>query len=263
MDTTRERSPNYPQISLEGAVNLVKQIYDTQKRATISLVVVARALSGNERVERLSGPQRSKVAVLRAFGLIDDMASGKVRVSDRALAILQQPTPALFHTALRQAALAPALFAELYEEHRDDSDMALKYYLQTERGFTEDGANRALRTYRETMQYAEMALGSFPSTEGPGLVEPEETSRIASKVSNIPSGREFSGFAAGHDNSDGKVIRMAQMWTLPGGTDAQLTLLGNKPTVAAFDRLLLQITLLRDDLKAEEATPEDEPAADA
>jgi hypothetical protein len=262
MESTRERSPNYPTLSLEAVVHLVTRLYEAEKRATVPLVVVAQALSGGEATRTLSGPARSKIAALRAFGLVEDVSAGKVRVSDRALQILQKPTPAMFHTALREAALAPPLFAELYEEHSDDSDGALKYYLMTERKFTEDGANRAIRTYRETMAYANMALGSFSAGSQPGIPEPEETpNTLLNKGSQIPP--MWREALAGRDNSKEKVIHMAYTWPLPGGTDAQLLLLGNKPTIAAYDRLLTLITFMRDDAAADALRENDDPAADA
>jgi hypothetical protein len=264
MESSRERSPNYPTVSLEGAVNLVSRLYEAEKRAAIPLVVVAQALSGNERLEKLSGPARSKIAVLRAFGLIEDVPPGKVRVSARALGILQQPTPATFHTALREAALAPPLFAELFEEHQDDSDGALKYYLMTERKFTEDGANRAVRTYRETLAFANQALGSYPRNTQPVIEAPDsEENPFQHKGESVDRG--IQQVKAGKDNSSGKVLHMAYTWPLPDGVDAQVSILGNKPTVRAIQRLITYLEYMRDDLKENAAAQgaQDEPATDA
>lgn len=262
MESTRERSPNYPTSSLETAVALIARVYEAEKRASIPLVIVAQAFSENEKVTKLSGPMRSKIACLRAYGLIEDTSPGKVRVSDRALAILQQPTPAMFHNALREAALAPPLFAELYTEHRDDSETALKYHLMTERRFTEDGANRAIRSYRDTMAYADVSLQSYASSSVPGKVEPpdEEKRQRTKGMFDFSNLRQFG---EREDNADSEVSGMAYTWPLPGGTDAELRLLGNKPSVAAYDRLIAQITFMRDDLEAEKERGERDPAADA
>ena len=46
---------------------------------------------------------------------------------------------------------------------------------------------------------------------------------------------------------------MAYLWGLPDGTDVKIEFYGNKPTTRALDRLILQVTLMRDDAKAQEA----------
>jgi len=264
MESSRERSPNYPTVSLEAAVNLVARLYEAEKRATIPLVVVAQALSGNESLEKLSGPARSKIAVLRSYGLIEEVGPGKVRVSDRALGILQRPTPATYIGSVREAALAPPLFAELWQEHRDDSDGALKYYLMTERNFTEEGANRAIQSYRVTIEFADLADDSYSRPVKPVDTADDESGKVTTYKGEMQD-RQIRQVTAGKDNSDDKVIHMAYTWPLPDGVDAQVSILGNKPTVRAIQRLITYLEYMRDDLDENAAAkgPQDVPAADA
>ncbi len=56
---------------------------------------------------------------------------------------------------------------------------------------------------------------------------------------------------------------MAYTWPLPDGVDAQIALLGNKPTVRALNRLIKQIEFMRDDLAEEPKEKTDGQAADS
>jgi hypothetical protein len=261
MESTRERSPNYPTVSLEDAVILVRRLYDAEKRASVALIVVAQALSGSASMKGLSGPARSKIAVLRSYGLIEDLAPGKVRVSDRALAILQRPTPATYTGSIREAALAPPLFRELYEEHRDASDGALKYHLMTDKKFTEDGANRAIKAYRETFAFANLALESYNAPAIP-------SDDVVEYVQKSSDKRDFPAQSIGQGNSyqknsSEKELQMAYTWPLPDGVDAQVALLGNKPTIRALNRLIKQIEFMRDDLVEQPLEKTDGQSADS
>jgi hypothetical protein len=200
---------------------------------------------------------------MRQYSLLEDTGNGKLRVSDRALAILQKPSPTQYALAVCEASLAPALFTEIREQHADASDSALRYYLMTEKQFTEDGANRALRSYRETMEFANLQTESYTAEGGPvTLGEQLDESSRKFKVSQASA--SVQGPASLENLSRG-VNSMAYTWPLPDDVVAQVALLGSKPTVRAINRLITFLEFMRDDLNegAFAKGPQDAPAADA
>src|SRR6266508_3784301 len=104
---TRERSPNYPFVALPTAVDLLKRLYDADKRTAVSPEAAVQAWGhGSPADKRMSGPARSRLAALRQYGLIEPVAGKKVRVSDLGLTLaLSSPDHPDYSTALKQAAL--------------------------------------------------------------------------------------------------------------------------------------------------------------
>lgn len=159
MTLERERSPNYPAYSLEQTIGFARQVHSKIKRVSVGMEALAKALGS----ESLTGPSRSKIAALRHYGLMDFERNGRtLRISDRALALLlRKPGDREYDEAAREAALAPALFAELHGERAGMDDDALHYYLVAERRFSDDGARRAIRSLRETMQFAKLEPADY------------------------------------------------------------------------------------------------------
>src|SRR6185312_9401580 len=121
----RERSPNYPAYGLPVALQFAKQLWSQEKRTAVDLYSVARAIGS----EGLSGPARSKIAAMRQYGLLQSV-NADVKVSDRAVTlILQRPGQPEFDQAVKDAAVAPPLFAELRGNRPDASDESLHFYL--------------------------------------------------------------------------------------------------------------------------------------
>src|SRR5437867_12855179 len=109
----KDRSPNYPALSLETAVQRAKALYEREGRSAVAPEVAVKAWG----YRSLSGPSRSQIAALRHYGLIEQPSNGNLRLSNRALAlVLRSPDSPEYQAALRDAALTPALFRELYED---------------------------------------------------------------------------------------------------------------------------------------------------
>src|SRR5206468_2533585 len=111
----RHRSPNYPFVNLEKAIERTKQIYEQDRRHDVPAKVVSE-----KRWEYKPGSSQGDqvIAALRAYGLVEvSGASDKrmVRVSDRGYRILAGAADA--GERLKDAALSPSIHGELWQKY--------------------------------------------------------------------------------------------------------------------------------------------------
>src|SRR5436309_1153755 len=126
----KERSPNYPSVTLEQAVEHVRRFYEVHRRSATPYAVAATVLGFNT----LSGPAKSRIGALKQYGLLDVDKQGYLRLSERGLTLaISSPASPEHLKALQAAALSPAIFAEIYRDKQDASDDTIRYYLVRER----------------------------------------------------------------------------------------------------------------------------------
>lgn len=152
----KKRSPNYPGIDLEEAVQVTATLYQGVSRGEFTPTDATKAWGYNS----ASGPVKIRLAALRQYGLIEGKKGENPRLSKRALTlVLRNQSSREYQQALREAALEPGLFAELYESMPDAAPDAMRQHLIVERTFTDEGANRVSEVFRATI-----ALANFPKS---------------------------------------------------------------------------------------------------
>jgi hypothetical protein len=242
----KERSPNYPGLSLEVAVQAIRKVYEVERRGTAPTLSVAKALGH----ENLSGPALTKIAALRQYGLLEDVSSGKVKVSDLAMAItLRHPNDLEYLQSLRDAALRPPLFADLYRDNAEASEQTLRYHLIQERHFSEEGAIRVIKTFRATLAFAKLDEPGYDGSNKPtGVVEPEQPSKAAIHVLPEDLRRRINplGTTIERGGENGKVYS----YPLPDGTDAKVSF-ERRPTQELAQALIDQLTQQKKYFKSE------------
>lgn len=149
------RSPAYPAISLEKAIQRVRQLYIRDKQYAIPVTSLPDIWGYNS----LNGPAGLTIAALKKFGLVNDEGAKderRIKVTDSAVHILNHPSSDARAEAIRDAALLPPIHRELWEAYGPSlpSDANLVWRLTRERGFTETGAKEFIREWRETMKFA-------------------------------------------------------------------------------------------------------------
>jgi hypothetical protein len=92
---------------------------------------------------------------MKKYGLVDS-DDQTVRVSELALRILHPASEEEQLKAIQEAALKPELFASLYETRAEASDDALRSYLITKLGFSQNGASQVSKAFRETMSLSRL-----------------------------------------------------------------------------------------------------------
>lgn len=163
----RIRSPNYPQVELQDAVDLVRTIFDNETQNFAPREVVAELLGYSS----VNGASEKKVSALTAYGLLDRNSDRELRVSDLAMKVLHPEDEREEAEALAEAARTPNLFQEINEKWSENqpSDANLRSYL-IRRGFNQNSVDQVIKVYRSAMRLAnvESDLHDAPENEDTG-----------------------------------------------------------------------------------------------
>ena len=149
------RSPNYPSMSLKEALEKARLIYDAEKRSFGSPEVL-RADMG---YTAGTGPAGRALSALKQYGLIDER-DGQYRISESAFALLELSHGSEeYRTALKEAALRPAIFGELINHYAGNlpSDTNLRDYLLRVKKFNPKAVGDFIKILRETVELAKEA----------------------------------------------------------------------------------------------------------
>jgi hypothetical protein len=158
----RGRSPSYPGIDLEEAIERARQLYAREGKhaAPVETINEHWGYKGN------SGYGFIALAALKKFGLLIDEGTGpsrRARLSDDALAIIldDRPDSAERLQRIRIAALFPPIHSEIWGKYEGSlpSDSNLRFMLLRERNFTERGVEEFIPELRATLTFAKL-LGS-------------------------------------------------------------------------------------------------------
>jgi hypothetical protein len=145
------RSPAYPFIGLEEALARARTLFDNEQQRYVKVDVAV----GHWGYSAKSSGGHQTIAALRAFNLLE--GDGSVRLTERAVQILGPGGP---HQAslIRRTALAPPIYATLWERYKNDlpPDQALSIYLTRELGFNPGSVDGFLRAYKATLSFAQL-----------------------------------------------------------------------------------------------------------
>ena len=109
------RSPNYPAIDLAEAIVKARELYKAELQHPASVSTVVKDWG----YKTPNGPAGLALAALKRFGLTDDDGLGparRVRVSDLALDILENPDDAAKVRAIHRAAFSPPIHRVMWEK---------------------------------------------------------------------------------------------------------------------------------------------------
>ncbi len=215
----RVRSPNYPIFSLGEAIQKTTILWDEiGKTASHRSVVIEHLGYTSEH-----GNSRRALSALKIYGLISENNS-QINLTDKAVnVIFYPPNDPNYISTLKELALSPKIFNDLYEFH-DGSfpvDKILKAELITEFKFNQRSVDHFISTFRETMEYAGLNKKDEEITNGNFDSHKSERIKENNKMPNSPH----------HSTTTSMVTRGT------GGQSFPLPLMdGNKITVT-FDKL--------------------------
>lgn len=145
----RARSPSYPSMSLEDAIQRVHKIYQSDRLNPIDREAAAVLIG----YKGSSGASDKSLAALSHYGLVERFSKGELRVTSLAVDILYPDPPEARAQALQEAFRSPDLFQKLADRFPDvPSTGALKGYLRRE-GFVESAINQVASSYLESCSY--------------------------------------------------------------------------------------------------------------
>jgi hypothetical protein len=181
-----ERSPNFPFITLEAALERAKQFYEKEKRGSAPFAIVAE----HWRYSPSSSGALQTAGALKSYGLMADEGGGagrKLKLTDLALRILLDPRPESSDREQykRQAALAPAVAAEVYQRWPEQlpSEATLNHHLVLERGFNQSTALRASKIIQQNEAFTKSGHVEVQSAHNESMNDASAVSQ-SSEASN-------------------------------------------------------------------------------
>ncbi len=180
----RFRSPPFPAMPLQRALERVEQLYRQERENPVPLSSAAKAWGMSP---TSSGP--IKVAgALNQYGLVTAegyAASRKIKPSMDALRLIldKNHSSAERREALSRCFLRPTIFLELWEkwgpilpsDHTIESYLVLDRRMANQAPFSQSAAAELLANYRASMAFAEPHAADNPSRETPQEEEDMQT----------------------------------------------------------------------------------------
>lgn len=177
----RHRSPNYPAVGLQEAVERVKRLYEKDGKAGASPEIAAVHIG----FQSAHGAAMSVVAALKKFGLVDTVKDRLVP-SQRAIEIINLPeNDARRLQALKDAALNPPIYRELIEQHRETGFPAndvLESELKTYKGFNPNAVAAFVKDFRDTLDFAGLSEISELKSGSMEHIETRESDLLRSNL---------------------------------------------------------------------------------
>jgi len=191
----RIRSPNYPSISLADAVSRLEALFGRIHKHAAPKEAVVKALGYGG----WNGASATVVSAFLKFGLLERVGDDTYKITDRSMRILYGRDQAEKAAALKEAAIAPSLYAELSGAFPGDlpHDDILRPWL-IRRGFGPSVVSAVIAGYRETMDIVKKS-GGGQNHEEPIEEPPMTPASGAANTSpllpppSVPSGRSALG----------------------------------------------------------------------
>lgn len=187
----RHRSPSYPSIDLETAVEKVAMLYGDIRKNPAH---IEAAVESMDYTPGSSATLRAIAAMIN-YGLVEEEGAG----SQRTLR-LTKPALDLQHltkddpdrlSILQQMALRPKIFEEIFNYYPGQlpNDTTIEKYLKITRGFNPDAVRLLIRNFRSTYQYANLtSLGMLSLSEEEDEEETRQATLDFQEYQQKPSG---------------------------------------------------------------------------
>jgi hypothetical protein len=146
----RNRSPNYPAISLAEAIPRITQIYEKEFNHAADSDTLSKALG----YSGVNGASDAVISALKKYGLLENAGNREYKLSEGAIDIyLHKKGDPQRVKAIVEAAFTPPLFAELHDEHggTPPSDNNLRVKL-IKKGFNPKTVGDVIHAYRDTLE---------------------------------------------------------------------------------------------------------------
>ena len=166
----RQRSPSYPTLTLEQAIEMVGKVHKANRTNVISRETAARDMG----YTGLTGRSLTVLGSLAQYGLLEKAGKGDVKVTRRAVEILHPVEESHRAEAIIDAALAPALFRTLHERFPEGvpSENALRSFM-VQSDFNDVAIGPAIAAFLETNAFSEKAKES--GRTGPQAAEAQDS----------------------------------------------------------------------------------------
>lgn len=187
---TRQRSPSYPSVPLNQAVDLVKKIHKSCRTNVITREDAVKEMG----YSGLTGRSLKVLAALLQFGLLEKAGKGDVKVTRRAVEVLHGIEQTDRDEALLEAANAPQLFRDILERFPDGipAESAIRSYL-VKQDFLDVAIGPAINAFMETYRTVEHIRESEThGDEDDGTLSPPEADQPGAIAHTQPTPPPFN-----------------------------------------------------------------------
>lgn len=185
--STPVRSPKYPYITFQDALEKAKNVYKAERRAPTTPAILYTHLG----YQKKTGSSGRVASALKQYGLLDEV-QGQYKISDQAFRLFNLPDddPERL-TIMGQMAMRPKIFQDVLNQYPDGlpSDATLKSYLILEKDFNENGADIFIRVLKAAQQVAKTDNG-LAVEEGAEDVDVDDDAD-ADELSNQITNKQF------------------------------------------------------------------------
>lgn len=192
----RTRSPGYPTMNLEDAIEKVAALWEKAGKQQVGLDVVSEIWG----LSPTSSSSPQHLATLKRYGLIDDVGDGKrrlVRLTPLAIKIIAHPKGSPDHQdALKKAALTPEIFGDLLQRYGDNlnvSDSLIRSHLIVDRDFNKDVVDRLIKSFRDTITYADLKASDASISKESDQSSDESPGKLNQPPQNLLDKDKISG----------------------------------------------------------------------
>lgn len=222
--TRRTRSPNYPAINLDQAIERARTLWNHETKHAASLDVIAQHWGYKD--FGVSGAMQT-LAALKAFGLVEIEGKGggrMAKLSERAMDILHLlPDDKRWRQAIVDAALAPAIYNILWVKYGGalPSDANLRSLLIRDYGFNPGAVESFIEKFRDTIALADRATEGTLSESSPRM---ESMGSAADEADTADFAIGNQGMIASANPQSGPAFGkpvltdlLQERWNLPSG----------------------------------------------
>jgi hypothetical protein len=243
---TRHRSPSYPTVGLQEALERTKKFYSVDGKAGAPTETAVKHIG----FASAHGQALSVLSALKKFGLLEDKA-GRVVPTQRAIELVNLPEqdPRRIE-ALRQAALAPAIYRELIQQYRETGlpgDETLKAELVTYKNFNPNSVDDFIKFFKSTLEFSGLSDFSVIESDLEMQSQQQETADQGVVRAKNPQEVRVVNPGGGRISVTPPAISAANVWTwtlsIPRNVKAELRIAGDV-TKADVTRLKKQIEFL-------------------
>ncbi|MDR3404476.1 MAG: hypothetical protein P4L99_18390 [Chthoniobacter sp.] len=168
----RERSPSYPAIGIEKAIQVATLFWNCDKRQA---AFISRAAT-NMGYGAKSSQGLLAIAALKKYGLLEEEGTGamrKVKLTESGIALVNPSYPDRA-ALIKKTALLPPIHTYLWETFVKEgaSDGTIRDNLVFERKFTEEAANVLIGQFKDTVEFAKLReVDKVEQAENPATQE--------------------------------------------------------------------------------------------
>jgi effector-binding domain-containing protein len=235
----RMRSPGYPMISLEEAVQKTKILWDQDKNNSIPKHAAFEHLG----YKKEGGYGARVISALKQFGLISD-TEGDIKLTNEAVDLaLHEQHDDIYIETIKKLAIKPIIYAKLYNEYNGNlpSDTTLKARLIKDEKFNADKVNGFISDFRRTIEFANL----YKSEEIHGTEIPATPGVVTVKG----QGTLNRGDAFSKENKVNIGERVIATYTIGRGLTARIIISGEQPTtIKSIEKLLNRMQEDKDDM---------------